>query len=120
VWAQEHEARWQQLAEEVFVGIKEWRLQHPKASFAEIERALDERLARVRARLLEDVALASAAADLPAVPPAARPHCPDCGQPLEARGRQTRQVRTHHEQAVRLRRSYAVCPSCRTGLFPPG
>src|SRR5204862_315354 len=44
MWTSELEGRWQRLAEEVFVGIKEWRLQHPKATFAEIERALDERL----------------------------------------------------------------------------
>ena len=42
------DARWEQLAEEVISGIKEWRLQHPKASLREIERALDERLGRMR------------------------------------------------------------------------
>ena len=120
MWSKELEVRWQQLAEEVFVGIKEWRLQHPKATFVEIERALDERLAKVRVRLLQDVALASVATDLPAGPAGERPGCPDCGQPLQARGQETREVRTHHEQTVTLRRSYARCPSCGRGLFPPG
>ena len=29
------EARWHQLAEEVISGMKEWRLQHPKAKLRE-------------------------------------------------------------------------------------
>ena len=57
------DARWHQLAEDVITGMKEWRLQHPKATYREIETALDERLARVRARMLEDAALVSRAAE---------------------------------------------------------
>jgi transposase len=120
MWAADTEARWQQLAEEVWTGMKEWRLQHPKATLREIEAALDERLARVRARMLQDVALASAVADLRAVPAAERPRCPACGQPLEARGQEARHLTTTHEQQLTLRRHYAVCPACDTGLFPPG
>ena len=52
----------------------------------EIEAAVDEHLAAVRARMLQDAALASAAADLRALPAAERPACPDCGRRLEARG----------------------------------
>ena len=59
-WSEEMEAHWQQLAEEVVLGMKEWRLQNPKATFREIEAALT------------------------------------------------------------LERSYAVCPACGVGLFPPG
>lgn len=42
--------RWNELAEAVMTGMKEWRLQHPRATFRQIEAALDERLARMRAR----------------------------------------------------------------------
>ncbi len=45
-------------------GMKEWRLQHSRATLSEMETALDERLARQRARMLEDMALASEVADL--------------------------------------------------------
>ena len=38
--------RWNELAEAVMTGMKEWRLQHPHATFRQIEAALDERLAR--------------------------------------------------------------------------
>ena len=34
-------ASWHELSEEVLTGMQEWRLQHPKANFAEIETELD-------------------------------------------------------------------------------
>ena len=77
------DARWHALSEEVITGMKEWRLQHPKATFQEIERALDERLARMRARMLEDAALVSRAAEFSAASASERPVCPECGTPLE-------------------------------------
>lgn len=110
---------WRELAEEVLVGIKEWRLQHPTASLREIEAALDERWSRARARVLQDLALASAAADL-STATGERPTCPSCGARLEARGRQRRDLTTYHDRTIRLERSYAVCPACAAGLFPPG
>lgn len=119
-WSKELEARWRQLAEEVMVGMKEWRLQHPKATFREIEAALDERLARVRARMLEDVALASAAADVSVAGRAEKPQCPNCGSAMEPRGQDTRKLTTNYNQTVTLKRSYATCPVCGLGLFPPG
>ena len=114
------DAPWRELSEEVIIGMKEWRVQHPKATFQEIETALDERLARLRARMLQDAALASCTADVSAVAEEKRPHCPQCGVPLEARGQETRTLITHYAQALDLKRSYAVCPQCQRGLFPPG
>jgi hypothetical protein len=112
------EAAWRGEAEAVISGMKEWRAQHPRATFSEIERALDERLDGMRARLLEDLALASAASDLSE--PAERPRCPACGAELRARGAHERGVVTRGDRVVRLRRRYAACPSCRGGRFPPG
>ena len=112
-------AQWQVLAEEAITGMAEWRVQHPTATLREIEAAIDEHLAQVRARMLQDAALLSAAADLRALPPAARPVCPDCGQRLEARGKEARRLTTRHEQPITLRRTRAVCPQCGTALFPP-
>ncbi len=48
-WTDELEGRWRQLSEDVFVGMKEWRQAHPKATFREIKTALEEKLAKVRA-----------------------------------------------------------------------
>jgi len=114
------DAKWNELAEEVMTGMKEWRLQHPKATLREIERALDERLAKMRARMLQDAVLASAAADIQTAAEEERPVCPECGTPLESRGKQERQITTLQNQALRLERSYGVCPACGAGFFPPG
>lgn len=120
MWSTEMEARWRELSEEVFTGMAEWRVQHPRATFSAIEAALDERLATVRARMLQDVALASAAANLTSTGAAERPRCPECGHVLEAHGQEERTLRTTYERPVTLRRSYARCPACGVGLFPPG
>jgi hypothetical protein len=114
------DAQWRDLAEAALTGMAEWRLQHPKATFREIEAAVDERLARLRARMLQDAALASAARDLRGVPAAERPACPDCGHVVQARGRKTRRLTTSHDQPIELSRAHAVCPACGAGLFPPG
>ena len=53
--------------------MKEWRLQHPKATLRQIEQALDDRLAKLRARMLQEAALASAAADIKAAQDAELP-----------------------------------------------
>ena len=113
------EAQFSQLVEEVVVGMRDWRAAHPRATFREIETALDERLQRVRARLLEEAALASRAADK-AEDAEERPCCPGCNQALQGRGYQERGVRVQGDHEVRLRRRYGVCPACGTGLFPPG
>ena|SRR5215210_5203274 len=112
--------RWSQEAEAILTGFKEWRLQHPRATLSEIEAALDERLARLRVRLLEDAALASAAADLRALPPEERPRCPQCGAVMALRGPEARHLTTTYEQSLTLRRHDAVCAACAAALFPPG
>jgi hypothetical protein len=114
------EARWHEAAEEVISGMQEWRLQHPKATVREIEKALDERLGKMRARLLQDAAMESAEADLATAERGQRVRCAQCGALLEDRGLQERRLTTHHDQVVRLERSYGVCPVCRIGFFPPG
>lgn len=114
------DAGWDKLAEEVLSGLKEWRLQHPKASLREIEEALDERLAKMRVRLLQDAALASAAADIRVAQEAERPVCAACGAVLVERAVAERRLVTHDNQEIALSRSYGVCPKCGTGLFPPG
>lgn len=111
---------WDELAEDVLSGMKEWRLQHPKATLRQIEAALDERLGKLRARLLQDAALASAAADIKAAQAEERPVCGACGSQLIERTVAVRELVTQHNQVLQLERSYGVCPTCGTGLFPPG
>jgi hypothetical protein len=118
-WSADLAGRWRELTEEAVTGMAEWRQQHPRATLREIEGALDERLGRVRARMLEDAALASAATDISALPVGERPRCPRCGGPLEAHGQEKRDLTTMENHTLTLTRSYATCPSCNEGLFPP-
>ena len=113
-------ARWSEAAESVWTGMADWRAAHPKATFSEIETALDERLNQVRARVLADLAMASTAADLQTGTQAERPCCERCGRMLQARGPTDRTVLTQGGAEVRLRRTYATCPQCGVGSFPPG
>jgi len=106
------------LSIDILSGMHEWRLQHPDATITEIEQALDERWYRLRARMLQDLALEREAANWQDGA-ADRPTCLDCGRPLIRRGRQPRTLRTHGGQQVTLTRSYGYCPSCKKGHFPP-
>ena len=115
-WAE----RWRTLSEQVLEELQGWRAAHPRATLAEIEAETEARVVRLRARLVEDTAQASPRRDWTADPAAERPACPDCGQPLQARGLDTRRLTIPGEQAVTLRRRYGTCAACGTGLFPPG
>jgi ribosomal protein S27AE len=116
----ELESRWQPLSQDVIRAMRDWRRQHPRATFKEIESALDEQLARLRAQMLQDTALTSPSADLPTMNGSERPRCPHCGSVLNAQGTETRTLVTEHDQPIQLVRSYATCPQCGAGLFPPG
>lgn len=111
------DAAWQRLADEAWAGLAEWRHQHPKATLREIEQAVDERLAGLRARMVQDAALASASTD--PTDGEERPRCPECGAVMHLEGARTRCLRTTHDQDLTLTRRYARCPACGTGLFPP-
>ncbi len=112
-------AGWRELSEEVISGMREWRDGHPKATFREIETALDERLSRLRAQMLQDTALASSQADWREQPKAERPTCPECGSPLQSRGQHTRHLAVDGGQEITLERTYGTCPKCKGGVFPP-
>ena len=43
----EFDRRWNKLAQEVLSGMRDWRVQHATATFAEIEEELDQRMARI-------------------------------------------------------------------------
>lgn len=105
------------LAADIVSGLREWRRQHPTATFREIEAAVADRLAPLQAALLQEAAPASPAADWTAAAPP--PACPHCGTPLRARGPHTRHLQAPGGQTVTLTRQYGTCPACGAGLFPP-
>jgi hypothetical protein len=114
-----NEPLWQQLSFQITREMAEWRLLHPKATLREIESELDARLFRMRARMLEDLALTTSSAVWNETPDLEQPLCPDCQHPLDDRGTKTRTLQTHGGQQLDLTRSYGVCPACGAGLFPP-
>lgn len=111
------EHRWHQLTDEITTGMRDWRTQHPKATLREMEEELDRRLSRMRARMLEDMALRSEAAawDADSDPPT----CPDCGVPLHSHGKRSRTLQTHGGHDLTLERTVGTCPNCGQSFFPP-
>ncbi|MFI5334977.1 MAG: hypothetical protein ACHQT8_07470 [Chlamydiales bacterium] len=112
--------KWERLAREVFSGMQDWRVQNPRATFAEIEDTVDEKLADLRVKMMEDVALESKAKDLRALQEGEQIGCTICGGALKDRGKHVRELTTQHEKQIHLERSYGYCPTCLVGFFPPG
>ena len=102
------------------LGMTQWRKEHPKATWAEIEAAVDEQMNQVRAQLLPDLVQMGESEDWRKLPQEERPTCATCGEPLSARGEQRRYIQTTGGQAVELTRTYGTCPACGVGFFPPG
>ena len=101
------------------LGMTQWRKEHPKATWAEIEAAVDEQMNQVRAQLLQDLVQMGESEDWRKIPAQERPQCGTCGESLSARGEQTRSIQTTGGQAVKLTRTYGTCPACGGGFFPP-
>ena len=102
------------------LGMTQWRKEHPKATWAEIEAAVDEQINPLRAQLLEDLVGMEQSQDWSERPPEERPTCATCGRPLWTRGEHTRYIQTTGGEAVKVTRSYGACPTCGVGFFPPG
>lgn len=102
------------------LGMTAWRKAHPRATWAEIEAAVDEQINQLRAQVLQDLVQMGGDEDWRTLPEAQRPRCATCGQPLWARGEQTRWIQTTGGEAVKLTRRYGTCPTCGVGFFPPG
>ena len=109
--------RWEDQGEDVFAAVAQWRAEHPKATLAEIEQAVDEQMNRLRARMIEQAAQASAAVESEASQGLV---CEQCGQPLQSRGKARRTWQTQGGQQIEVERSYVTCPQCGGGFFPPG
>lgn len=117
---EETDHAWQQLSEQILTDIKEWGRSHPKATLREIEDEVHQRMSRLEAQVIQDAAQQSEQRDWSGAPPEERPTCPVCGTPLHARGKRTRRMQGAGGQEISLTRSYGTCPTCGTGLFPPG
>jgi vacuolar-type H+-ATPase subunit E/Vma4 len=117
---EERKRDWSALFEEASEVVKQWRASHPRATFAEIETTVKEEMARVRAKVVQDLVHESASREWSGREKADRPKCPACGTGLHANGQYRRQLVTDHEQVIELRRGHGRCPECGTTVFPPG
>ncbi len=94
---EEEKAQWEQLAREVLSGMKDWRSQHPRATFAEIEEVIEEQVAKMRARMLEDVVQWR---EMGAKGSEPQMRCTACGGELEERGKHVRHLTTQGHQQI--------------------
>lgn len=106
-----------QFHEDILSGMWEWRLQHPKATFVEIEAEMEVRIARLRAKMLEEIIGLSTAMDWPE---GESVHCPECGARMERRGKGKRKLQASGGSEIEIEREYAECPACGAGFFPSG
>jgi hypothetical protein len=111
---------WDELYQEASQAMQRWRQEHKRATLTEIEETVDEELARIRAQMIQDLAMASDVADIRSLAKEDRPKCPQCGRPVTANGWQKRRLTTDHEQEVELNRSKAYCRHCKLSFFPSG
>ncbi len=109
--------KWRKQFDELLMGMTERRKQHPKATFAEIEQEMLKRTAALQARLMEELAQTSPAADWEA---GEAPICRECGTQMQKRGQPERHLQGPGGQDIRLERAYAVCPQYGAEIFPPG
>jgi len=110
----EVETSWEAQYQQVVREVAAWRKEHPRATFTEIERMLDERLNRLRAQMLGDTAaMGREEAEGTAV-------CPECGQEVRGRGEKRRRLQTQGGESVTLERQHAICEQCGRSFFPPG
>lgn len=113
-----YEQHWHEVAEAVLLEMRTWREEHPRATMQKIEEEVDKRIARMRAGLVEGLAMSSTAAEVGSRAQGSPACCPTDGGVLQARGKQVRKLATMGEQTVRLERSYGYCPRCQVGFFP--
>ncbi len=72
------------------LGITQWRKEHPKATWAEIEAVVDERMNQLRAQLIQDVVQMGETEGWSQKPEAERPRCAILSQAaVGARGTDT-------------------------------
>ncbi len=117
---EEQSGKWHEQSQPIFAHIAQWRQDHPHATMAEIEQAVDEQMQRLRAQVVQDAAQNSPLREGIETTGSDKPRCPDCKVRLQARGKRERHLQTHGGHIVSLKRTYLSCPRCGYGLFPPG
>jgi YgiT-type zinc finger domain-containing protein len=97
--------------------MQSWCKAHPKATLTEIEAELDQHVAALRVRVLQET-LETGVGSVEVKCEDAEV-CPVCGTKMEKSGRHKRKLKTTGGQALELEREYVCCPQCGKGFFPP-
>ena len=109
---------WVGRMQESVLGLRDWRAGHHQATFAELEEELDRRWHGLRAAMLAELALTSAATAGGVRSPMP---CPECGgTQYRDEGMRERTVVTLGHAPVTLQRGYVTCTQCGYRFFPSG
>jgi len=94
--------------------LSQWERENPRATFTEIEEAVEVELAQLRKQVVEEMLQQKEAAAQEA------PTCPQCGEKMVKNGRRQRELKSKEGQTIELDRQHWRCLSCGETLFPPG
>jgi hypothetical protein len=111
---EKEQAEFMATVAEIYEELRQWRADHPGASFDEIAAQVTPRRRELRGQLLAQ--LAGQHGDGGVIEGLA---CPECGQAMSYKGTPRREV-LHKEGTTELVRAYYYCAQCKAGLFPPG
>ena len=64
------------------LGMTQWRKEHPHATWAEIEAAVDEQMNQLRAQLIQELVQMGESEDWSKLSPEERPKCATCGEQI--------------------------------------
>jgi len=106
--------RFMNASAKMYNELREWREQHPEASFDEIVAQVTPRRQELMGELLAQLALQHGSGQV-----TEGLVCEKCGTVMEYKGEPKRDVE-HLEGETELYRAYFYCPHCEGGVFPPG
>lgn len=113
------EKRLKEVSEQIIGAMTAWNASHPQATLLDIEVKARELVSQLEAQLIQESALERETADWSQREASERPTCPSCQVPLLSRGKRVRHLQATAGRDIHLQRTYATCPQCGTGFFPP-
>ena len=113
------EKSFKELSDQLLAEMNTWNASHPKATFLQIEEKARELVSQLEAHLIQASALEREREEWSQGEPSQGPCCPDCQVPLLSRGKRVRPLQGPAGRDIHLHRTYATCPPCGSGFFPP-
>lgn len=107
-----------QAEQEIREQLRQWRREHPQATFDEIDAEVARQYARLHAEVVAELSTAGDSV-IAGGGEGERVRCPECQMPMQRRGQRRRRLATRRGVEAELVRDYYACPTCGVGLFPP-